>query len=58
MYTSDMIYQPCFGRRAYRPLTEKDMTSVSLAGGSDPPTVRDTSWKLSAVYMVADQRNL
>jgi len=49
MYTSDIMYQRCFGRTAYRPLREKDMTTVSLAGGSDPSTVRDTSRNLSAV---------
>jgi hypothetical protein len=31
---------------------------VSWAGDSDPPTVRDTSLNLSAVYMLAGQSDL
>jgi hypothetical protein len=34
------------------------MTSVSLAGDSGPPTVRDTSRNLSAVGMLAEQSYL
>jgi hypothetical protein len=29
-----------------------------MAGGSGPPTVRDTTRKLSAVYMLAEHKKL
>jgi len=52
------MYRRCFGRTAYRPLTEKDMASVSLAGGGEPPKVRDTTRKLTAIFMLDEERNL